>query len=83
MSTKHFQGPYKHVFMDEAEIQAELTLMEQNTSLNTKPSYGRYALPSMRLETFRKRHMTYLKDHPKINPEHYLSNLRAVLRIRP
>lgn len=82
MSTKHLHGPYKHVFMDEAEIRAELTLMERNASLDTKPGYSRYAASSVRPETFKKRHMAYLKAHPKINPEHYLSNLRAVLRIR-
>lgn len=83
MNTKHLQGPYKHVFMDEAAIQAELALMEQNVLINTKPGYGRYASSSVGLETFRNRHTTYLKAHPKINPEHYLSNLRTVLRVRP
>ena len=83
MNTKHLQGPYKHVFMDEAEIQAQLTLMERSVSLNTKPGYNRYTSSSIRRETFRNRHTTYLKAHPKINPEHYLSNLRTVLRVRP
>jgi hypothetical protein len=29
---------------------------------------------------FVEMHMTYLSDHPKLNPQHYLSNLRLKTR---
>lgn len=83
MNIKHLQGPYKHVFLNDEEIQTELALMEDNASFNTKPSYMKDTSSSIRLVTFLERHAAYLKGHPKVNPEHYLSNLRTVIRIRP
>jgi hypothetical protein len=70
MNTRHLQGPYKHVFLNEAEIEAALKQIEKDELFKTKPK-------------FYKIHLNYLKEHPKVNPEHYLSNLRTVLRIRP
>lgn len=83
MNIKHLQGPYKQVFLTEEEIQLELESMERDSSIDTKPSYEKAGDNSTRLVTFQQRHMAYLKEHPKLNPEHYLSNLKTVLRIRP
>lgn len=82
MNIKHLQGPYKHVFMTEAEIEEALKLMEKDAGLKTVHSYEKDSLDSLRTVSFREKHLAYLKGHPKLNPEHYLSNLRTVLRIR-
>lgn len=83
MNIKHLQGHQKPVFINDDEIQDALTEMEQNPKFDTKPTFsvGSEASPP-RLVSFMEKHKTYLRDHPKINPEHYLSNLRTVLRIR-
>lgn len=31
---------------------------------------------------FTENHINYLKKHPQVNPKHYLSNLRLMLKIR-
>ncbi len=83
MNIKHLPRPDKHVYMDEAEIHQALTLMEQDVSLKTVPGYRLDVLEPIRLVSFREKHLTYLKAHPKVNPEHYLSNLRTMIKIRP
>jgi|GEM_PF-1135075 len=80
MNIKHLQGPYKQVFMNEGEISEVLNLMEQNASLKTSLKGTAHAIHHM---SFHEIHMTYLKEHPKVNPEHYLSNLRTMIKIRP
>jgi hypothetical protein len=82
MNIKHSQAPDKPVFMDEEEIRAELLLMEQDASLNTRRGLIKDTASTIGFLPFRERHATYLKDHPKVNPKDYLSNLRTVLRIR-
>lgn len=71
MNIKHLQSPYKQVFLSADEILSQLELMEKDATIDTGSP-----------RTFREKHMDYLKGHPKVNPEHYLSNLRTVLRIR-
>ena len=83
MNIKHLQGPYKHVFMNVEEIKEALDNMDQDTSFNTRPSQVKDEPSPTGLVTFKEKHMAYLMKHPKVNPEHYLSNLRAVIRIRP
>lgn len=83
MNIKHLQPPYKHVFMTEEEILAALTLIEQDASFNTIPFEAKDTLQPARPLTFKQRHLEYLKGHPKVNPEYYLSNLRTTLRVRP
>ncbi len=82
MNGNYLQKPTKQVFMTDEEIQEELTQMESDSSINTKPAYDKYDHSPEKLLTFRDRHSDYLKKHPKVNPQHYLSNLRAVLRVR-
>lgn len=82
MNIKYSQ-PSKPVFMTEEEIHEALTLMEKDTSLDTKAIYIKDTAKSIRLVSFLEKHAVYLKEHPKVNPEHYLANLRTVLRIRP
>lgn len=83
MNIKHLQGPYKHIFMNEDEISEALRQMEEDASLKTNPSYERDTPESLQMISFREKHAAYLKSHPKVNPEYYLSNLRTMLKIRP
>jgi hypothetical protein len=83
MSIKHMSKPDKQIFMDETEIDEALDFMEQDISLKTPPSYVRETISSIKLMSFREKHLSYLKAHPKINPENYLSNLRTMIKIRP
>jgi hypothetical protein len=82
MNIKHLQGPYKPVFMDETEIRQTLNSMEQDATLRTSPSYITNTPEAIGLVSFRKKHLTYLKEHPKVNPQHYLSNLKTMIKIR-
>jgi hypothetical protein len=68
--------------MTEAEIHDALISMEQDDCFDTKSSYTKDSPQSIHLITFYEKHMAYLKEHPKVNPEHYLANLRTILRIR-
>jgi hypothetical protein len=83
MSIKHMPKPDKQVFMCEAEIDEVLGAMEQDSAYKTPPGYAREDISSIKLMTFKEKHLAYLKSHPKINPENYLSNLRAMIKIRP
>ncbi|HSW36767.1 MAG TPA: hypothetical protein VLG37_00155 [Candidatus Saccharimonadales bacterium] len=75
----------KPIFMEEAEIHQALTEMALDSSLNTnnaKPGYAKKEeYPANRLPFYQK-HMEYLKSHPKVNPAHYLANLRTMIKIR-
>lgn len=83
MNIKSLNGPYKHVFMNDDEIAEALENMEKNELLNTAPSYVKDGPSAIKLVSFREKHLTHLKEHPKTNPQHYLSNLRAMIKIRP
>jgi hypothetical protein len=74
--------PDKQVFLCEAEIDEVLTSMEEDNSFKTPPSYVREDTTSIKLMTFREKHLAYLMSHPKINPENYLANLRTMIKIR-
>lgn len=70
-------------YMQESEIADELRAMAQDESFHTLPGY------SMDIETypdntipFIEEHISYLKKHPQVNPKHYLSNLRLMLKVR-
>jgi hypothetical protein len=74
----------KRPFIDQAEVETILASMEQDDSYNTNRGFVRDTPQSeKRSVSFKELHMNYLKKHPKINPEHYLSNLRTMLKIRP
>jgi len=66
-----------------AEVKLTLQQMTQNSSYDTKSSYHANAeLYPDNLITFVEKHMNYLNTHPSLNPNHYVSNLRLVTRIR-
>jgi hypothetical protein len=72
----------KPVFMNDESIAQALFDMEQDTLLDTKPG----AVTEnhiVHLVSFHEKHAHYLKNHPHINPSHYLSNLRIMVKIRP
>lgn len=68
--------------MEETGIAAVLTSMERDTLLRTAPVVVRDTT-SVDVVTFREKHLTYLKKHPKVNARNYLANLRTMIKIRP
>lgn len=67
--------------MTEEEIVEALQTMQSDASFVTKSAYRANAelWPGNRI-SFVDSHMAYLKTHPALSPEHYLSNLRLMLR---
>jgi maltodextrin utilization protein YvdJ len=70
-------------YMLESLVEQLLQAMLEDESYRTLPGY------SIDTETypdhnvpFVAAHMHYLKKHPQVDPEHYLSNLRLMLKIR-
>ena len=57
--------------------------MSANDAFKTEASYSANAIvyPD-NLIPFVDKHMNYLKQHQNINPEHYLSNLRLMTKIK-
>lgn len=84
MNIKNIGQHAKQVFLSEQEIRLALQQMEKDATLSSKPSLmnDNDASSSIREVSFMERHMTYLREHPKVNPEHYLSNLRTMIKIR-
>ncbi len=67
----------------EVELQAALQQMEADTTMSTPPCYTpNGTLYPDHILPFTDKHMLYLKQHPKINAEQYLANLRMKVRIR-
>lgn len=69
--------------MDESEVVQHLKALFEDDAYRTSPGY------SIDAETypdhvvpFIEEHTNYLKRHPQIDPAHYLSNLRLMLKIR-
>lgn len=71
------------IFMDEETIDRLLTDMEKDSQLRTAPVLVKDAEDSVKLVTFREVHAQYLRTHPKVNPQNYLANLHAMIKIRP
>ena len=69
MNINDLQRPQKLEFMDDVEIRKTLSDMEKDIGLKTTTE-------------FRKKHITYLREHPKVNPQHYLANVRTMIKIR-
>lgn len=60
-----------------------LRAMAADSKYNTAPSYSsNAALYSDGLIPFIDKHMHYLRDHPRIDPRQYISNLRLITRIK-
>jgi hypothetical protein len=66
-----------------AQIKQTLKHMEKNDDYNTTSTYIANGLryPGNNI-SFTDKHMRYLSEHPKLNPKHYLSNLRLITRKR-
>lgn len=70
--------------MEDTEIVTALEAMEEDKTLVTKSAYR--ANPDVwpgNRASFKQTHLAYLKSHPALNPSHYLSNLRLMLRNKP
>lgn len=67
--------------MEETEILAALRLLEDDPAFVTKSAYRANAelWPNNRI-SFVDCHLIYLKAHPTLNPKHYISNLKLMLR---
>jgi hypothetical protein len=72
----------KHLdYMQEEEIIAALKDMVLDPGMITKPSFRANTIlwPDNKIP-FTEAHLAYLKNHPDIDPKHYLSNLRLMIR---
>jgi hypothetical protein len=59
---------------------SELKLMDKDPQYNTQGTFSaRYTGHVM---PFVERHMKYLSEHPKLDAQHYLSNLKLMTRIK-
>jgi hypothetical protein len=83
MANKHMHKPERVVFMDETMIEQALADMERDCLLRTGPVATKDAENAVRMVSFREKHLSYLKQHPKVNPQHYLANLHTMIKIRP
>lgn len=72
----------KVVFMDEAGIVERLQALEDDETMLTESSYMLIPMAESHLVSFQDKHLMYLRGHPQVNPEHYLANLRTMLKIR-
>ena len=72
----------KVVHITEDEILRQLDVMEQDAGLNTPCEQKDGLLPTGEEMSFSEKHSSYLRAHPKVNPEFYLSNLRTMIKIR-
>ncbi len=70
-------------YIKEEEVTSELKAMMSDGSYHITPGY------SIDTETypdhivpFIEAHLNYLKSHHQVDPEHYLANLRLMLKIR-
>ena len=83
MAIKHMHKADRPLFMDGDTIDRVLSEMEHNNELNTQSVPVIDGMDSVKMVTFHEKHAGYLRTHPKINPQNYLSNLRAMIKIRP
>lgn len=82
MSLRQSQTASKTPFINEDEIKEILRTMLRDKTMNTQPLYVQAEGSQTKTISFYKRHTDYLKGHPKVNPEHYLANLRTMIKIR-
>jgi hypothetical protein len=69
--------------LDDADAERKLRDMLTDLSLNTGASYSANSdlYPDNKIP-FVEKHMAYLMEHPKLEVDHYLSNLRLMLKKR-
>lgn len=70
-------------YLQEPQVTEELQSMLNDESFHTLPGYSidgetypNHVVP------FIEEHVRYLTKHPQVDPAHYLSNLRLMLKIR-
>ena len=70
-------------YIQESDIVQELQSMLEDDSFHTEPGYSinTEAYPD-HVIPFVEKHVSYLNKHPQVDPEHYLSNLRLMLKVR-
>lgn len=73
-------------FLDSPEgqlLKQALSSMERDATYNTNSSYIANGIkyPGNNI-SFADKHMQYLLEHPKLEPHHYLSNLKLMTRIK-
>lgn len=66
-----------------AEFERTLIQMAADKAYNTVDSYSANtdSYPDNTI-SFVNKHMEYIRNHPTVDPEHYLSNLRLMTRVR-
>ncbi len=65
------------------EFERALKEMALDNAFNTDPSFSANSeLYPDKLIPFVNKHMEYLRTHPSVDPQHYLSNLRLMTRVR-
>jgi hypothetical protein len=69
--------------MTEEEITTILEDMVADPRMSTKAAYRANTIlyPENSI-SFIDAHLQYLKQHPKLNPQHYLANLRLMIKVR-
>lgn len=82
MNRRDWEQPAKAAQLGEDAIRQELILMENDSELDTRVSLVKEDDMSVSLITFQEKHLTYLCQHPKLNPVSYLTNLRTMIKIR-
>ena len=79
-----YQEPGLINSVSEAEVEAALCSLEANSAYVTKPAYrGNVEKWPNHQISFLDFHLGYLKDHPLLDPHHYIANLRLMLKKRP
>jgi len=78
----YFNSRQQAFFKSEAAMtaEAELKLMANDPRYNTQGTFS--ARYSSNLMPFVERHMKYLSEHPKLDTQHYLSNLKLMTKIK-
>ncbi len=59
---------------------SELKMMDKDPQYNTQGTFS--ARYTSNLMPFVERHMKYLSEHPKLDAQHYLSNLKLMTRVK-
>ncbi len=74
---------HTYIKMTEDEISTVLKKLEDDPAFVTNPAYrANTSLFPDNSISFVDAHLTYLKLHPKLDPNHYLANLRLMTRKR-
>ena len=69
--------------LSEGDVETKLRVMEKDLALNTVSSYSANAelYPDGQIP-FVEKHIAYLMSHPSVSHDHYLANLRLMLKKR-